>query len=154
MSLLLNGSIERTAPESNTAMNENIFKRLRWTMVAAIGLDAANTLLGQPRTYWTNPATANEHTPFVRFFAHLGYMPFILYWVVYTAVAFLIVSRLPRRFGTIGVFVFILPHYFGATTWWVYEWGYGQKAATIYGFALAVILGTTLFSKAKSSNPQ
>jgi hypothetical protein len=135
-------------------MNDNVLKRLRWTMVGVIALDAANTLLGQPRTYWTNPSTTNEHTPFVRFFAQLGGLPFILYWVVYTVAASLFVSKLPKRFAPIGIFTFILPHYFGATTWWVYEWGYGQKAATIYGFSLAVILGLAFLSRATSSDPQ
>ena len=133
-------------------MNDSVLKRLRWTMVAVILIDAVNTLLGQPRSYWTNPATANEHTPLVRFFAQLGWLPFIVYWVAYAVLAFLFVSKLPRRFALIGIFTFILPHYFGATTWWVYKWGYGQKAATIYGFALAVILGFAFFSRTTSSN--
>jgi len=135
-------------------MNENIFKRLRGAMIGAIVIDAANTFWGQPRTYWSDPSTAYEHNPFVRFFARLGYLPFILYWVVYAAAAFFIVSRVPRRFAPIAIFTFILPHYFGATSWWVYTWGYGQKAATIYGFALAVVPGMALVSKGKGSNLQ
>ena len=135
-------------------MNDTVLKRLRWTMVVVILVDAVNTLLGQPRSYWTNPSTANEHTPLVRFFAHLGWQSFVLYWVVYTVGAFLIVSKLPRRVALIGIFTFILPHYFGATTWWVYQWGYGQKAATIYGFFLAVILGFAFLSKPPSSDPR
>jgi len=140
----------RRIVSANAAMNENIFKRLRWIMVGAIVHDAANTVLGQPRSYWTDPSKADEHNPFVRFFAHLGYLPFISYWVIYTAAAFLLVTRLPRRFAPIGIFAFILPHYFGATTWWDYDWGYGSKAATIYGFVLAVALYWALFSRAES----
>jgi hypothetical protein len=132
-------------------MNEKILNRLRWIMIATIVIDAANTLRGQPLTYWTDPSTANEHNPFVRFFAHLGYQPFILYWVIYAAAAFFIVSRVPRRFAPIATFAFILPHYFGAASWWVYTWGYGQNAATVYGFALAVVLGA-LVSGAKGGN--
>jgi len=94
-------------------MNENIFKRLRGAMIGAIVIDAANTFWGQPRTYWSDPSTAYEHNPFVRFFARLGYLPFILYWVVYAAAAFFIVSRVPRRFAPIAIFTFILPHYLG-----------------------------------------
>ena len=123
-------------------------------MVGTIVLDAAITLWGQPRSYWSDPSTTNEHNTFVRFFARLGYLPFILYWVVYTAAALFIVSRVPRRFAPIAIFTFILPHYFGATSWWVYTWGYGQNAATIYGFALAVVLGMALVSKGKNSNSQ
>jgi hypothetical protein len=136
------------------AMNENIFKRLRWIMVGAIVLDATHTLWGQPRTYWSDPSTSNEHNTFVRFFAHLGYPLFILYWVVYGAAAFFIVSRVPRRFAPIAIFTFILPHYFGATSWWVYTWGYGQSVATISGFVLAVVLGVALISRGKGSNSQ
>ena len=84
-------------------MSENIFKRLRWIMIGAILLDAAHTFWGQPRSYWSDPSTTNEHNTFVRFFARLGYPPFILYWVVYTAAAFFIVSRVPRRFAPIAI---------------------------------------------------
>jgi len=135
-------------------MNDTVLKRLRWTMVAVILIDAVNTLLGQPRSYWTDPSTTNEQRPLVRFFAQLGWFPFILYWIVYIVGAFLFVSKLPRRIALIGIFTFILPHYFGATTWWVYQWGYGQKAATIYGFLLAVIVGLAFLSKAPSSDPR
>jgi prepilin signal peptidase PulO-like enzyme (type II secretory pathway) len=134
-------------------MNDNVLKRLRWTMAGVIALDAVNTLWGQPHTYWNNPSTADEQTPFVRFFAHLGYLPFMLYWLLYTGGAFLLVSRLPKRFAPTVVFTFILPHYFGAATWWVYHWNYGQKAATIYGFVLAVILGLVFVSTDKSGTP-
>jgi hypothetical protein len=139
-------------PLAATAMNENIFKRLRWIMVGVIVMDAAITLWGQPRAYWSDPSTTNEQNTFVRFFARLGYQPFILYWVVYTAAAFFIVSRVPRRFALIAIFTFILPHYFGATSWWVYTWGYGHGAATLSGFALAVVLGMALASRGDGNN--
>ena len=120
-------------------------------MVGTIFVDAANTFWGQPRSYWTSPSTAHEHNTFVRFFAKLGYQQFILYWIVYTLIALFIVSRVPRRFALIAIFAFILPHYFGATSWWVYSWGFGQNAATVYGFALAVALGMSFVSKGTDS---
>lgn len=148
--------VDRTCPGviSNSVMNDKVLKRLRWTMVGVIVVDAANTLLGQPRTYWSDPSTAIEHSAFVGFFAHLGYLPFMLYWLVYTGAAFLLVSRLPKRFAPIGIFTFILPHYFGASSWWVYQWDYGQQGATIYGFVLATILSLVLLSGDKDSVPQ
>jgi len=79
--------------------------------------------------YWSDPSTAYEHNPFVRFFARLGYLPFILYWVVYAAAAFFIVARVPRRFAPIALFTFILPHYFGVTSWWVYSYVIASCAA-------------------------
>jgi len=126
-------------------------KRLRWIMVGVILVDAINTLLGQPRSYWTRPITADEITPLVHYFAVRGYAVFIGYWLVYAAAAFFIVTLLPRRLALIGVFIFIFPHYHGATTWWVYHWHYGSRAATIYGIILSIILVLAAFPSAKQS---
>ena len=109
--------------------------------------DGFNTLLGQPSTYWQNPATVNELDPFIRFFATKGYFVFASYWLIFSIGAFVLVSILPKRLGLIGVFTFIFPHYFGATSWWVYRWGYGTKAAMIYGIVLAVIVVLIAFPK-------
>lgn len=130
-------------------MNEELFKRLRWIMIGAIVIDAFNTLWGQPGSYWSDPSTAAEHNTFVRYFARLGSVPFICYWVVYAAVAWGIVSLEPRRFALVALFTFILPHYFGAASWWVYAWDYGSNAATAYGFVLAVALGWAFGTKDK-----
>jgi hypothetical protein len=117
-----------------------VVKRLRWIMVAVIFVDAINTLLGQPHAYWSHPSAADEATPLVHFFAVRGCVVFILYWLLYTAGAFFLVSLLPGRLALTCVFIFIFPHYFGATWWWVYHWNYGSDAATIYGIALSVFL--------------
>ena len=47
---------------------DRIFGRLCWLMVAAWIFDKANTLLGQPATYWNHPETANEGYQLDRFF--------------------------------------------------------------------------------------
>ena len=128
---------------------DNIIKRLRWIMVGVIFVDGMSTLLGQPHAYWKHPSVANEFTPIVHFFATKGYAVCIVYWLIYSAGAFFVVSLLPRRLGLIAVFSFIFPHYLGATSWWEYRWNYGwwnyhwnygASAATIYGIALSVLV--------------
>ena len=109
-------------------------------MVCVILMDTTNTLLGQPKSYWQHPATAMEHNRFMRLFVAQGYLPFALWSFLYVAGAFFLVSILPRRLSLIILFSFILGHFFGASTWWVYRWGYGNKASVIYGIILAVIL--------------
>ncbi|MCX6877368.1 MAG: hypothetical protein NTW21_26700 [Verrucomicrobia bacterium] len=117
-----------------------LVRRLRWVMVGVILSDTINTLLGQPKSYWQHPATAYEHNQFIRLFVTQGYLPFVLWSLLYIAGAFIAVSILPRRFALMTLFSFILGHYFGASSWWVYHWGYGMQGAIIYGIILAVVL--------------
>src|SRR5438128_1443780 len=115
-------------------------KRLRWVMVCVILSDTFATLLGQPKSYWQHPATASEYNRFMRLFVAQGCWPFLFWSLLYVAGALLVVSILPRRFALMGLFSYILCHYFGASTWWVYHWGYGMQASIIYGIILAVVL--------------
>lgn len=119
---------------------DGLVRRLRWVMVCVILSDTVHTLLGQPKSYWQHPATASEQNQFIRLFVIQGCWPFVLWSLLYVAGAFIAVSILPRRFALVTLFSFILGHYFGASTWWVYHWGYGSKAAIIYGIILAAVL--------------
>ena len=109
-------------------------------MVCVILTDIINTLLGQPKSYWQHPETGAEYNRLIRLIVTQGHLPFVLFLLLYLAGAFLVVSLLPRRLSLIALFSFILCHYFGASTWWVYHWGYGMQASIIYGIILAVVL--------------
>ena len=120
--------------------SDRLIRRLRWVMAGVIVLDTINTLLGQPARYWQHPASGRELNQFIQLFVIQGWLPFLLWSLLYVAGIFAAVSVLPRRCALVVLFAFTFGHYFGASTWWVYHWGYGAKAGIIYGIVLAVIL--------------
>lgn len=119
---------------------DGLVRRLRWLMVCVILSDTISTLLGQPTSYWQHPGTADEHNQFIHLFITQGYLPFVIWSLLYIAGAFIAVSILPRRLALMTLFSFLLGHYFGACSWWVYHRGYGVWVAIIYGIVLAVVL--------------
>ena len=66
-------------------------KRLRWVMLAAIILDYAVTLFGQPASYWLHPETVNEADQLFRIFMLRGWTASVLFELFYLACAFLLV---------------------------------------------------------------
>lgn len=114
--------------------------RLRWVIMCVLLSDTIHTLLGQPDSYWQHPATAKENNRFICFVIIQGCWPFILWSLLYLAGVFVVVSILPRRFALVTLLCFIFAHYFGASSWLVYHWGYGTKGPVIYGIILAAVL--------------
>jgi len=133
--------------------DDELVKRLRWVMVAAIIFSLINTLAGQPGSFWQHRDTAmrgdglsihnaTNHT--FEFFLGRSWQAYVLANLVYISAAFLVVSILPRTAALIAVFSVIFGHFFGATNWLAVRWQWGQAAASVYGFALgAVIAGLT-----------
>jgi len=119
---------------------DNIIRRLRWVMVCVILFDFANTLLGQPSTFWQHPETMNERNQLVHSIAAHGYLPLILFMLFYTVGAFFFVSIARKRLALIGLFSFILCDYHGAAAWLERHWGFGSAGFIIYGILLAVVL--------------
>ena len=115
-----------------------LLRRLRWVMVGVIAFDVASTLYGQPPFYWHFPDVAQEGNKLVRIFLKHGMATFLISAVLYTTAAFIVVSTIPRRLALVVLFAIVMGHYFGASTWWVFRWGFGVQAAVIYGILLAV----------------
>jgi type II secretion system (T2SS) protein G len=118
--------------------SDNAIQRLRWLMLSVMLFDLLITLVGQPMTYWQNPATALEGDPIVRLVMHQGLLALILVSVLYGAAMFVLVSRLPRQSGLIVLLILTLWHYYGASTWFdrYFQSTYG---ALIYGALLAAL---------------
>jgi hypothetical protein len=125
---------------------DRIVKRLRWVMVCAMLFDSCVTLLSQPRSYWHHPETVIENNHFFRYFFGQGLPVYLLTILVYIVVTFLLVSIVPRRLALVGVFSFILGHYYGASTWLNYRWHFGINAPIIYGIILGVVFVQLAFS--------
>jgi hypothetical protein len=114
-------------------------KRLRWVMLSVMTFDLVVTLAGQPASYWHKPTTANEGDPIVRLVMHQGVVPLLLVSVVYGVTILAIVSVLPRRPALVVLLLFTLWHYYGASTWLQFEFGYAYG-----GFLSGVVLAALL----------
>jgi len=123
-------------------------KRLRWVMVGAMLFDKLNTLLGQPSSYWQQPATANEGDAFFHFFLSRGLPVYLLFSLLYIVAIFLLLSVVPRRLGLVVIFAFILGHFLGASTWLAYGWHLGVLGPIIYGIILSVLIVLSAFPDA------
>jgi hypothetical protein len=133
-----------------------LVKRMRWLMLAAILVDSALTLMGQPGSYWLRPETANEANPFFRVFLARGWLDYIVFDIFYIAGAFLLVSALSRMPALISILAFVFGHFYGASTWLFYRWRLGAEAPWMYAVLLSAVivwLGFRGDEKSGRSNP-
>jgi hypothetical protein len=123
-----------------------IVRRLRWVMIGAMLFSMLNTLGGQPGGFWLNPGNAmrgdglhlHKHVNHTfEFFLSYGWRPYVASCLIYFALAFLLVSVLPRRAALIATFSFIFGHYFGACNWLAGRWHLGFTGITYYSLALS-----------------
>jgi hypothetical protein len=124
-------------------------KRLRWVMLAAIILDYAVTLFGQPTSYWLHPETVIEGDQMFRIFMLRGWAASVLFELFYLAVAFLLVSVLNATPALICLFAYLFGHFYGASTWFFFHWKLGMEAPVAYGILLSAILVLTVLSQSK-----
>ena len=115
-------------------------------MLFAMLFDFSITLFSQPSSYWHHPYTVREGNGFFRYFFAQGLPVYVLTMVIYISVVFFLVSVLPRRLAMVGIFSFILGHYFGASTWLAYYWHFGINAPIIYGILLGMIFSHLVYS--------
>jgi hypothetical protein len=115
-------------------------KRLPWVAVGVLLLDFANTLIGQPHSYWQHPETVHEANALSRMFLLHGWFAFSLYAVAYCFVILWLASALPRTAAVICVFAFVFAGYGGAANWFFYEWRMGMEAPVLLGIALSVAI--------------
>jgi hypothetical protein len=134
--------------------SDKTIKRLRWVMVCTMLFDSSITLLGQPSSYWQHPHTMREGNGFFRYFFSQGLPVYVLTILIYISVVFLLISILPRRLALVGVFSFILGHYFGASTWLAYYWHLGINAPIIYGIILGMVFVHLAFPTPDKPSPE
>jgi hypothetical protein len=123
-------------------------KRLTWLLLAVIAFDFGITLVGQPSSYWRDPHTANEGNPAFAWFMVQGtvcYAAFILAYMIGVSV---LVRVLPRQIAIFTGLVFLLSHYFAASTWLSFHYHLGMSGPIIYAVVLAIALVSILQSGA------
>lgn len=125
--------------------------KLRWLLVAVIIFDFGITIFGQPASYWHNPHTAVEGDAVFRWFMVRGavcYFAFILSYVVAVSA---LVTILPKQAAIITGLVFLLSHYFAASTWLSYHFKLGLGGPIIYALVLSIALISILKSNGANS---
>jgi hypothetical protein len=128
---------------------DQVVKRLRWVMVGTMLFNTIITLLGQPRNFWSNPATAmrgdglsiydSTNYTFDFFLGH-GWLPFISVCLPGLAVAFLLVSILPRAAALITMFSFIFANQFNASNWLAVRWHAGFNGVALYALLVSTAI--------------
>jgi hypothetical protein len=117
-------------------------KKLTWLLVATIGFDFAVTILGQPPSYWHDPRTANEGNPVFAWFMVRGALCYAAFIGAYILGVLVLVRKLPRQAAVTTGLVFLLSHYFAASTWLMFHFNFGMGGPILY----AVVLSTALIS--------
>lgn len=119
-------------------------KRLRWVAVAALLIDFACTLIGQPHSYWHHPETVLEANALSRMFLLHGWFAYVMYDAAYCLFILWLASALPRTTAFICMFAFVFGGFSGASNWFFYEWRMGIEAPLILAllFSIAVVMCT------------
>lgn len=137
-----------------------LIARLRWVMVGAIAVSALLTLICQPKSFWHDPTTAirgdglpihhpTNHT--FEFFLGHGAAAFLAANVIYIALAFFIVSRLPRVVAVPAVFSMLFAHGYGAANWLGVHFGLGVgPSPALWGTACGIALSFAILPTAEN----
>ena len=111
-------------------------QRLRWIIPIVIGFDFAFTMIGQPRSYWSDPKTANELNAFFAYFMHKGIVAIIPVVILYAAGVFWYVSVIPKKARLFVILAFTLAHFNGASGWILYKFRLGMFGLISYSFLI------------------
>jgi hypothetical protein len=130
--------------------HDPIGKRLRWVMSGAMLFDFTLTLAGQPGSYWLHPASVNESNPLFGLFLARGWIAGVLFYLVYLAATFLLVSVVSTMTARICIFALLFSHFNGASTWLFYRWRLGMEAPVFYAVLLSAIIVWQAFPQRKS----
>lgn len=149
----LNTGLNNTDRPIRKVITDRIIKRLRWVMFLAILVDGMVTLIGQPPAYWQNAAAAWEENKVFRPLLAHGWLPFASCGLLYATAATALVSILPNLPGLAALFSLIMGHFFGASTWIAYNFGYGINGAILYGCCLAVLVALALNAPPEPVSP-
>jgi hypothetical protein len=121
-------------------------KRLTWVLLAVIAFDFGITILGQPSSYWSDPRTANEGTPLFAWFMVRGFPCYVAFILAYIFGVYVLIRVLPRRTAIITGLVFLLSHYYAASTWLSFHFNLGMGGPIVYAVVLSIALISILQS--------
>ncbi len=107
-------------------------------LAAVIAFDFLVTILGQPASYWLHPHTADEGNPVFRWFMFEGAACYFVFIAAYIAGVVILVSRLPRQAAIIVGLVFLLSHYFAASTWLAFNFNLNMAGPAIYALVISI----------------
>ena len=124
--------------------NDKVICRLRWVTLAVMLTDAIVTLVGQPPNFWRDSKSVNEGEPIVRFFLSHGVIPYVVVGALYVAGVLFLASITPRRIGLTILFFFLLEHFWGATSWFMYHFGYNIRLQNIFELSIAVLIALAI----------
>lgn len=114
--------------------------KLRWLLLAVVAFDFGITIFGQPGSYWHNPLTADEGNPVFRWFMVQGAVCYFAFIFSYIVGVWALVTALPRQAAIITGLVFLLSHYFAASTWLSYHFRLSMAGPILYAVVLSVAL--------------
>ena len=133
--------------------SREVVKVWRWLMVAALFVDFTNTLLGQPASYWQDPATMHESNALTRMFLGRGWIYYLGLDLILAAGQFALITILPLPVAFVCVFAFIFGSFVGASNWFFYEWRLGWSAPIAYGTILSTLIVLLAFRKRNDNGP-
>jgi len=147
--VLLSFAILPTWEQSREAV-----KAWRWLMVAVLFVDFTNTLLGQPASYWQDPATMHEASTLTRIFLGRGWVYYLGLDLILAAAQFALITVLPLPIAFVCVFAFIFGNFVGASNWLFYEWRLGWIAPVAYGAILSTLIVLLAFQEKPNRSPE
>ena len=131
-----------------------IARRLRWVMLGVILFDLGNGILGQPASYWRNPATGDAGNRLFHFFLVLGPAAWFAFMAAYVAVAFLLASLRCGRWALVAIFGYMLGHFGSACGWLIWRWHLGAAGCVVASIAIAwIIAGLVAGALAPPADP-
>ena len=114
--------------------------KLMLLLLAVIAFDFGITLVGQPSSYWSDPHTAREGNPLFAWFMVRGIAWYVAFILGYLASVAALIRILPRQSAIITGLVFLLSHYFAASTWLMLRFDLGMTGPIIYAAVLSIAL--------------
>ena len=117
-----------------------IISAWRWIMVAALFVDIANTLVGQPASYWHDTSAQHEANALAHLLLGRGWIYYLGVEMMIALGQFVLVTVLPLPIAFVCAFALTFGSFVGASNWFFYEWRWGWIAPVAYG----VILSTAM----------
>lgn len=121
--------------------------RLCWIMALAIATDCVCTLIGQPASYWHNPATVFEANPASKFFLQIGWWAYAAYDLAQITLFRLLALRVPPTAGWAIAFGMMLGGLCGGSNWLFFVWRLGLQAPILYGLILSTSIVWLVFNR-------
>lgn len=115
-------------------------RRLCWVMGLTIAIDGVFTLIGQPASYWQNPARVHESNPMSKFFLEIGWWAFGAYILAQIAVPRLLALRVAPVTGRALALGMALGGFCGGSNWLFYEWRWGLQGPVLYAMLLSIVI--------------